>query len=269
MPFRLNTITVILCAIFFLFTLSSGAIGTETVLELDTLEGIESYSKANKSKGDDHIYSASEVYETYEKAVVIIILKIKGKPVSHGSGFFVKPNGYILTNNHVIDVSSFGKFSKQIEYEVVTSDGGRYIPQVVKVDPDLDIALLKLHGKTFPSVQIGTASRMKVGDEVFIVGTPIRMEFRRSLTSGIISGFNRSRDRIQTSAILHGGNSGGPAFNNRGMVCGIAIAVAAGINKEKALINNKLVDLTTQQKLYGISYLIPIDYSKNLLRLMY
>jgi len=235
---RIKPTPVILCAIFFLFTLSSSAIGTETVLELDTLEGIESYSKANRSKGDDHIYSASEVYETYEKAVVIIILKLNGKPISHGSGFFVKSNGYILTNRHVIDVSFLVKPEDQleVEYEIVTSDGGRHVPQIVKVDPDLDIALLKLHGKTFPSVRIGTASRMKVGDEVFIVGTPIRMEFRRSLTSGIISGFNRSRDRIQTSAILHGGNSGGPAFNNRGMVCGIAIAVAAGITNATIIV---------------------------------
>lgn len=212
---------------------------------------------------------ASEIFSKVEPAVVIIVLKIKGQYIGHGSGFLVNPNGYILTNNHVVDIRDFGELAREISYEVVTTEGKTLTPQIIKTDPELDIALLKITGKDFPSLRIGDAGEVKVGEEAFVVGTPIRMEFSRSLTSGIVSGFNRDKGRIQTSAVIHGGNSGGPAFNNKGEVIGIAVAVAAGVDRKNALINGQLVDMVTSQEFYGISYLIPINHAKNLLNLMY
>ncbi|MBI5186157.1 MAG: trypsin-like peptidase domain-containing protein [Nitrospinae bacterium] len=211
----------------------------------------------------------SEIFSRVEPAVVIVVLKFKGEYIGHGSGFLVKPNGYILTNNHVVDVRDFGELASGISYEVVTSEGKSFTPQIIKTDPELDIALLKISGKDLPSLRIGDAGEVKVGEEAFIVGTPIRMEFSRSMISGIVSGFNRDKGRIQTSAVIHGGNSGGPAFNNKGEVIGIAVAVAAGADRKNALIGGQLVDMVTSQEYYGISYLIPINHAKNLLNLMY
>lgn len=270
-----------------LFVIVPNGIQADQTLDFDTLKGIDKDSsspgKSSPKKpavkkpikvkpGPTHKnqqLSASDIFVKAEPTVVVIVLKIKGQYAGHGSGFIVKANGYILTNNHVVDASGFGRFARMVTYEVITADGRTFTPQIIKTDPELDIALLKITGKRFSTVKMGDVGHVKVGEDVFVIGTPIRLEFRRSMTSGLISGFDRRGGRIQVSAILHGGNSGGPAFNRKGEVIGIAVAVAAGINREKAYINNTLVSLITKQQYYGVSYLIPINYAKNLLNLMY
>ena len=230
------------------------------------------------------VRSGRDIYSVADPAVVVITLTYKGPELrgqnggvilspgqflGHGSGFFVKENGYILTNNHVVDTSSFGKVAGYIAFTVITKDGKRLTPQIVKKDEGLDLALLKVEGGPFPSLFVGNAANLKVGDPLYIIGTPIRLEFNHSLTTGIVSGFNRTKGWIQTTAILHGGNSGGPVLDSRGQVVGVAVAVAKKQAKEKALVEGRLVDYITSQQAYGISYIIPINHAANLLRLMY
>jgi S1-C subfamily serine protease len=211
----------------------------------------------------------AQVFARAKPAVVIVVMEYRGRQLGHGSGFLVRPNGYILTNHHVIDTSDLGDAAHQIEFQVVTDDGRRHTPRIVKADPDLDVALLKIDGEGYPTLPLGDAAAVEVGDPVFVIGTPIRLEFSRSMTDGIVSGINRDQGRIQTSAVIHGGNSGGPALNKRGEVVGIAVAVAAGVKQKKAMVGDELVDLTTQEVYHGVSYLVPINYARNLLNLAF
>ncbi len=230
------------------------------------------------------VRSGRDIYSVADPSVVIItmhysgpelrdksgkLLLSPGEFLGHGSGFFVKENGYILTNSHVVDTSEFGKIAPYITFEVVLKDGRKQTPQIVKRDPSLDLALLKVSGGPYPALPLGSAANLKVGDRLFIIGTPIRLEFTHSLTTGIVSGMNRTNGWIQTSAILHGGNSGGPVLDSNGQVVGVAVAVAKKQAKEQALVQGRLIEYITSQQAYGISYIIPIDHAANLLRLTY
>ncbi len=221
----------------------------------------------NSSSGQT--LSAAQVYERNNKAVVTITAEIPGVGGGHGSGFFVSANGFIMTNQHVLDMSKFSEVEHLTVYQVITSDGRKHTPQIIKTDSELDIALIKIDGKGFPYVNLGNMSEAKVGEPVYIVGTPVRLEFRSSITEGIISGFNRSDGHIQTSAVTHGGNSGGPAFNNRGEVIGILVAGAARLNPKTFFIDGEKTIIPVKEDVAGISYLIPINFAKGIMNLAY
>jgi len=153
------------------------------------------------------VRSGRDIYSVADPAVVIItshyqgpelrdqkgnLLLSPGQFLGHGSGFFVKENGYILTNSHVVDTSSFGKVAGYVEFTVVTRDGKHLTPQIVKQDKGLDLALLKVDGGPYPALFIGNAANLQVGDPLFVIGTPLKLEFNHSLTAGIVSGFNRA-----------------------------------------------------------------------------
>ena len=155
-----------------------------------------------------------------------------------GSGFVVSKDGLIVTNKHV--VSSAGK------YKVVTSDGKKYDVARIYRDPANDIAILKIDpsagsGQVLKPVEMGDSNKLKVGQLVVAMGTPLG-EFRGTVTKGIISGLGRGieagspfegfaeklDDVIQTDAAINPGNSGGPLINSAGLVIGINTAVASG-----------------------------------------
>lgn len=141
---------------------------------------------------------------------------------SLGSGFIVSPEGYIVTNNHVIDGAS--------EIHVVLSDDTRLDAEVVGHDPKTDVALLKVKtDKPLPYVGFGDSDKARVGDWVIAVGNPFGLG--GSVTAGIISARARNinagpfDDFIQTDASINRGNSGGPLFNLKGEVIGINTAI--------------------------------------------
>jgi S1-C subfamily serine protease len=150
-----------------------------------------------------------------------------------GSGFILTSNGLIVTNRHV--VSQAGSTT----YSVVLNDG-RVLDAVVKsVDPRNDLAILKVEGSSLPAVELGSSDALKVGQTVLAIGNPLG-EFRNSVTSGIVSGTQRSispsdgagssenlTDLIQTDAAINPGNSGGPLVNLAGQVVGINTAIAS------------------------------------------
>jgi serine protease Do len=140
-----------------------------------------------------------------------------------GSGFFISPDGYVVTNNHVVDKSS--------EVEISTSDGKTYSAKVVGTDPRTDVALLKVDGRNdFPWVKFG-ANPVRVGDWVLAVGNPFGLG--GSVTAGIVSargrdiGANVYDDFIQIDAAVNRGNSGGPTFNLAGEVIGVNTAIVS------------------------------------------
>ena len=140
---------------------------------------------------------------------------------SLGSGFIVNPEGYIVTNNHVVDGAT------QIR---VKMDDGRELPgKLVGRDPKTDLALLKVEASGLPVIPFGDSSELRVGEPVMAIGNPFGLE--QTVTTGIVSATGRVigqgpyDDFIQTDASINPGNSGGPLINSRGQVVGINNAI--------------------------------------------
>lgn len=141
-----------------------------------------------------------------------------------GSGFIVDPDGYVVTNNHVIENAD--------QVTVRLTDRRVFRATVVGRDPKLDIALIKLEGaKDLPSVVLGDSDKLRVGEYVVAVGNPFGLG--HTVTMGIVSAKDRTigagpyDDFIQTDASINPGNSGGPLFDLRGTVVGINTAIHA------------------------------------------
>ncbi len=136
----------------------------------------------------------------------------------YGTGFFISPDGYILTNNHIVEGSD--------NVEVITIKGDEFEAEVKGRDPRTDIALLKVNIKNAPTAVLGDSSTIKVGEWVLAIGNPYGLE--HTVTAGIVSAKGRRiadpssyQDFIQTDASINRGNSGGPLINLRGEVIGI------------------------------------------------
>jgi serine protease Do len=161
---------------------------------------------------------------------------------SLGSGFIIDKEGYILTNNHVVE--------KAEKIKVKLSDNKEYDAQVVGTDPKTDLALIKIKAAAgLPVAHLGDSDRLEVGEWVVAIGNPFGLE--QTVTAGIISAKGRVigagpyDDFLQTDASINPGNSGGPLFNLRGEVVGINTAIVAGGQ--------------------GIGFAIPVNMAKALL----
>jgi serine protease Do len=147
------------------------------------------------------------------------------KQRSLGSGFFISKDGYILTNEHVIDGAD--------EINVKLSDGRTFVATVKGADQKLDLALLKVESDdSLPVLELGDSDNLRVGEWVMAIGNPFGLE--QTVTAGIVSAKGRVigagpyDDFIQTDASINPGNSGGPLFNANGQVIGINTAIVAG-----------------------------------------
>jgi len=150
-----------------------------------------------------------------------------GEPRGHrgggqGSGVIVSSNGYILTNNHVIDNAR--------EVTVTLPDKREFKGKIVGTDPKTDLAVVKIDGRNLPTVPWGDASKLQVGEYVLAVGNPFGLN--STVTLGIVSALGRGRmgitqyeDFIQTDAAINPGNSGGALVNTRGELVGINTAI--------------------------------------------
>jgi len=139
-----------------------------------------------------------------------------------GSGFVVTRDGYILTNNHVVENAD--------RLRVAFSDGRRYKAEVVGTDPQTDVALIKVDASDLTPVTLGDSEELRVGQWVVAAGNPFGLE--STITAGIVSAKGRARmgiadyeDFIQTDAAINPGNSGGPLVNLHGEVIGINTAI--------------------------------------------
>jgi serine protease Do len=149
---------------------------------------------------------------------------VKREGASLGSGFLISPDGYVVTNNHVIAPGAQGATVNSIT--VTLNNKQEYTARVIGKDQDSDLALLKIDAKDLPFVKWGDSSRARVGDWVLAIGEPFGLG--GTVTAGIISSINRvtgqggAYDRfIQTDASINQGNSGGPMFDMNGNVIGI------------------------------------------------
>ncbi|PAP78468.1 trypsin-like peptidase domain-containing protein [Rubrivirga marina] len=147
-----------------------------------------------------------------------------------GSGAFVSADGYIVTNNHVIEDAD--------ELVVALFDGREFEAEVVGADPFSDLAVIKVEGDDFPALSFGDSDELRVGQWVLAIGSPLSPDLSNTVTSGIVSSLGRfsgapdPRGRatisnyIQTDAAVNPGNSGGPLVNLRGEIVGINSAIA-------------------------------------------
>jgi len=140
---------------------------------------------------------------------------------SMGSGFIINPNGYIVTNNHVVDGAT--------QVQVKLSDGRELPAKVVGRDSKTDIALLKVEASGLTVIPLGDSSASQVGEPVMAIGNPFGLD--QTVTTGIVSATGRAigsgpyDDFIQTDASINPGNSGGPLINARGQAIGINTAI--------------------------------------------
>ena len=163
--------------------------------------------------------TAQEVYEAVNPSVVSVVTYLDGS-VSVGTGVILSEDGYIVTNNHVIEGGR--------QCEIYLSTGFRMDAKLVGRDEETDLAVLKVEGEKLPAAAIGSSDLMVVGDQVYAIGNPLGLELRGTLTDGLVSAINRdvnvdgtTMTLIQTNAALNSGNSGGPLINAWGQVIGI------------------------------------------------
>lgn len=207
--------------------------------------------------GDEE--NVASIAEKVSPSVVSIVTTVQSRDVfgtsygeGAGTGIVVSKDGYIMTNNHVIDGAS--------DVEIVMSDGTTYDDvTVIGNDPLNDVAFLKIEGvDNLTSATLGDSSSVRIGQRVVTIGNALG-QYQNTVTSGIISGTGRPvtassgdgtstetlTDLIQTDAAINSGNSGGPMVNAAGQVIGINTAVASDAN--------------------GIGFAIPINVTKGVL----
>ncbi|HEX8349161.1 MAG TPA: trypsin-like peptidase domain-containing protein [Hymenobacter sp.] len=140
----------------------------------------------------------------------------------HGSGCIISPDGYIVTNAHVV--------GEQEQVKVLMADGVETKGQVIRVNPDMDLALVKVDADGLQAFQLPNTSLADIGADVFAIGTPADKELGQTVTKGIISGRRKidGHSFLQTDVSINGGNSGGALVTRSGQLMGIVNAKLVG-----------------------------------------
>jgi len=175
--------------------------------------------------------SIAEIADRTLPAVVSLLIAGGGQEGS-GSGFVIRPDGYLITNNHVVGLLDEGG-----KLTVVFSDGSRTKGTVVGTSPSYDLAVVKVDRTGLPVIQLGDSGQVRVGDTAIAIGAPLGLE--GTVTSGIVSAVDRPVtagesvddvsfiNAIQTDAAINPGNSGGPLLDGSGRVIGVNSAIAS------------------------------------------
>lgn len=183
------------------------------------------------------------VYEKITPAIVTIDAQLEDG-VSSGTGSIVNSDGVILTSSHVIDGSK--------DIDVTTHSGKVYKATVLSIlGKNNDLALLKIEAKEkLPIIKLGDSEEIKVGQKVLAIGNPFG--FSDTLTQGIVSRIDYTKNKIQTDAAINPGNSGGPLLNSSGEVIGISQSIYNPDNNKSNI---------------GIGFAIPVNSAKEFIEL--
>lgn len=274
---------------FILFFLLTIIVSATSIFIYDMYVNIDVYSADQNNQDNQAIRLSStqninnaeeeDVTKILEKTIkcVVGISKIKEtgssiflnnstSELGLGTGMIVSENGYILTNWHVVG-------ERYSNCYVTLENGNTYNGHVVWADSDLDLAIVKISATNLNYITLGDSDNIKIGEKTYAIGNPIGVEFQRTVTSGIISGINRTikieeennvsymEDLIQTDATINPGNSGGPLINSKGEVIGInsvkiteaeGIGFAVPINIVKPVIESFSVNGNFEEAYLGI-----------------
>ena len=194
------------------------------------------YSGGTLAPGDLYDMACEQVVGVSTEVTYTNFFGMRSSAAVSGSGFIITANGYIMTNYHVIEDA----YKTGLSVNVIVYDGTRYKAEIVGVEPDNDVAVLKIEADGLNAVTLGNSDAMRVGDVVYAVGNPLG-ELDFSMTTGHVSAKDRRivTDRnggaiamFQFDAAINSGNSGGPVYNARGEVVGIATAKPASYGVE-------------------------------------
>ncbi len=239
-----QAVTVSLAVLFVLATLKPDWLGRGSTGDLPTVVSVMTAPKSDNKSGAAVFGSYSTAAKLATPAVVSITASQSGSrtapsndpwfnfffgeqgrqqaQVGLGSGVIVSPEGYLLTNNHVIENAD--------DIEVALSDGRRANAKLVGSDPETDVAVLKIDLDRLPVITFGDADALQVGDVVLAIGNPFGVG--QTVTAGIVSALGRSQlgintfeNFIQTDAAINPGNSGGALVDARGNLMGINTAI--------------------------------------------
>jgi serine protease Do len=185
--------------------------------------------------------SYEEIYAANIDSVVSLVCALEdGSHYATGTGIIFSSDGYIVTNEHVIEDAS--------DITVTLNDSSQYTALFVGMDVQTDLAVLKISAKELTAAEFGQSDEIVVGNRVVAIGNPLGVTFRGTMTTGIISAINRNvqvndsyMNLIQTDCAINSGNSGGPLINRFGQVIGIC--------------NMKMMSSTTTVE--GIGFAIP------------
>lgn len=243
-----------------LISVGSGFGGATLAYQLNKSNGsgtvlYQSVEKTN-SKNNTANASSMSVKDVANEAMDSVV-EIKTESVSNneyfqqavqsgaGSGVILSKDGYIVTNNHVIDGAS--------KITVTTKDGKSYDAKLIGTDSSTDLAVIKIEATNLKPAVMGSSSKLEVGDTAVAIGNPLG-ELGGTVTSGIISALdrevtidNQTMQLLQTNAAINPGNSGGGLFNDQGELIGIVNAKSSGSNIE------------------GLGFAIPIDHAKDVI----
>jgi serine protease Do len=183
--------------------------------------------------------TVAALYKQASPSVVLIeIYDSKGEVSAKGSGFLVSPEGAILTNYHVV------AHTKRATVRLANEDAYGTV-EVIEIDKRKDIALIKIKGFGLPFLKLGRSQDVEVGETVYSLSNPLGV-FQNTLNEGIVSGIRPGDGYkyFQISAAISHGSSGGPIFNSKGEVIGIAVA--------------------TIEEGQNLNFAVPIDYARGM-----
>ena len=209
------------------------------------------YTGDSMSVSDVAAMTSPSVVEITTEAVTTDIYMQQYVQTGAGSGVIISEDGYIVTNNHVIDGAE--------KITVTTKDGTAYEAKLVGTDSETDVALLKVEATGLKAVVMGNSSDLQVGDTAVVIGNPLG-QLGGTVTSGIVSALDRditlngnSMSLLQTNAAINPGNSGGGMFNDKGELVGIVVAKSGGTTSDGTTIE-------------GLGFAIPIDDVKEVVQ---
>ena len=238
-----SVITTAICCGIFAFTLSNmgvfekGGVENQAIPQASTLSVAENGNGMVKTvvNKDANALSIPDIYSKASPSVVSILCTSGSgfsAKSSSGSGVIITKDGYIVTNNHVIEGASI--------ITVKTKAGQTFTAQLIGRDERTDLAVLKVsHDEVLPAAEIGDSTALRVGDLAVAIGNPLQEELVSTLTVGYISAINRTMviderqmTMLQTDAAINPGNSGGALINVYGQVIGITTAKSTGYDIE-------------------------------------